>query len=412
MGNRALRGASRAHPPGPAQARRVASGRRTAARARRIVAAALGADEFGFGTAALVAIGCVIAHQCHLDTCPAGITTRPASNCAPVSKARPRWRPHISRCWRATSGSRSPRLGVVRSTTWSGDPISSAARGRIAARLRPDNAARTEPAAAGGSALAHVQDRRTSRTTLSFQRRSATVERWSCEVLSGTWTGPWAPRSPARYARFRAERAAARGQSGCNSSEVQARALARSWCQGSTFISPVRRTTTSARGCTAGRWPSGFRRRPQSANRHAGGDPMLYGATGGHLFVRGAVGKRLAVHNSGAVAVVEGIGDRRLRVHDRRNGRKPGEPARNFVVWNDGGTAYVYAGEPRTSPLPVTSSTRRTGGCFVAADAALAADRQHPRRSAARPAVRERATVQEDRAGAAGAFARHVRAIC
>ena len=41
-----------------------------------IVAALLGADEFGFGTAALIAIGCVMARQCHLNTCPVGIATQ------------------------------------------------------------------------------------------------------------------------------------------------------------------------------------------------------------------------------------------------------------------------------------------------------------------------------------------------
>src|SRR5205814_642961 len=39
------------------------------------IAAALGADEYGFGTAALVAIGCVMARQCHANTCPVGIAT-------------------------------------------------------------------------------------------------------------------------------------------------------------------------------------------------------------------------------------------------------------------------------------------------------------------------------------------------
>ncbi len=41
-----------------------------------IIAAILGADEFGFGTASLLAIGCVMARQCHLNTCPAGIATQ------------------------------------------------------------------------------------------------------------------------------------------------------------------------------------------------------------------------------------------------------------------------------------------------------------------------------------------------
>src|SRR5262249_49247644 len=41
-----------------------------------VIAALLGAEEFGFGTAALVAAGCVMARQCHLNTCPAGIATQ------------------------------------------------------------------------------------------------------------------------------------------------------------------------------------------------------------------------------------------------------------------------------------------------------------------------------------------------
>jgi glutamate synthase (ferredoxin) len=41
-----------------------------------VIAALLGADEFGFGTAALLAMGCVMARQCHLNTCPAGIATQ------------------------------------------------------------------------------------------------------------------------------------------------------------------------------------------------------------------------------------------------------------------------------------------------------------------------------------------------
>src|SRR5947199_9097173 len=40
-----------------------------------ILAALLGADEFGFGTAALLALGCVMARQCHLNSCPAGLRT-------------------------------------------------------------------------------------------------------------------------------------------------------------------------------------------------------------------------------------------------------------------------------------------------------------------------------------------------
>ncbi len=41
-----------------------------------VIAALLGADEFGFGTSSLLAIGCVMARQCHLNTCPVGIATQ------------------------------------------------------------------------------------------------------------------------------------------------------------------------------------------------------------------------------------------------------------------------------------------------------------------------------------------------
>ena len=47
------------------------------------------------------------------------------------------------------------------------------------------------------------------------------------------------------------------------------------------------------------------------------GNVLLYGATSGELFVRGVVGERFCVRNSGATAVVEGVGDHALRVHDR-----------------------------------------------------------------------------------------------
>ena len=45
-------------------------------RASVVIGALLGAEEFGFGTAALLAIGCVMARQCHLNTCPVGIATQ------------------------------------------------------------------------------------------------------------------------------------------------------------------------------------------------------------------------------------------------------------------------------------------------------------------------------------------------
>ena len=53
-----------------------------------VIAAMLGADEFGFATAPLVAAGCIMMRKCHLNTCPVGIATQDPG-CAPSSPARP-----------------------------------------------------------------------------------------------------------------------------------------------------------------------------------------------------------------------------------------------------------------------------------------------------------------------------------
>ena len=53
------------------------------------------------------------------------------------------------------------------------------------------------------------------------------------------------------------------------------------------------------------------------------GNTVLYGATAGELYCAGSAGERFAVRNSGAIAVVEGVGSNALRVHDERDGRRP-----------------------------------------------------------------------------------------
>jgi glutamate synthase (NADPH/NADH) large chain len=55
-----------------------------------LIGAILGADEFGFGTASLLAIGCVMARQCHLNTCPVGIATQDETLRARFT-GKPKW---------------------------------------------------------------------------------------------------------------------------------------------------------------------------------------------------------------------------------------------------------------------------------------------------------------------------------
>jgi len=65
-----------------------------------IVGALLGADEFGFATAPLIAAGCIMMRKCHLNTCPVGVATQD-----PVLRKRFRASPNTS----SISSSSSPR---------------------------------------------------------------------------------------------------------------------------------------------------------------------------------------------------------------------------------------------------------------------------------------------------------------
>ncbi len=69
---------------------------------------------------------------------------------------------------------------------------------------------------------------------------------------------------------------------------------------------------------------------------------ILYGATGGEAFIRGQVGERFCVRNSGAVAVVEGVGDHGCEYMTGGRVVVLGPTGRNFGAGMSGGVAYVF----------------------------------------------------------------------
>ena len=72
------------------------------------------------------------------------------------------------------------------------------------------------------------------------------------------------------------------------------------------------------------------------------GNVSLYGATGGEAFIRGVVGERFAVRNSGAVAVVEGVGDHGCEYMTGGQVVVLGPTGRNFGAGMSGGVAFVW----------------------------------------------------------------------
>src|SRR6202007_994857 len=72
------------------------------------------------------------------------------------------------------------------------------------------------------------------------------------------------------------------------------------------------------------------------------GNTVLYGATAGRAFIRGLAGERFAVRNSGAHAVVEGVGDHGCEYMTGGRVVVLGTTGRNFAAGMSGGIAYVY----------------------------------------------------------------------
>jgi glutamate synthase (NADPH/NADH) large chain len=72
------------------------------------------------------------------------------------------------------------------------------------------------------------------------------------------------------------------------------------------------------------------------------GNVILYGATSGEVFLRGLVGERFCVRNSGATAVVEGVGDHGCEYMTGGRAVVLGATGRNFAAGMSGGIAYVY----------------------------------------------------------------------
>ncbi len=81
------------------------------------------------------------------------------------------------------------------------------------------------------------------------------------------------------------------------------------------------------------------------------GNVIAYGATSGELFIRGKVGERFCVRNSGAVAVVEGIGDHGCEYMTGGVAVVLGPTGRNFAAGMSGGVAYIYDADGAFAPL-------------------------------------------------------------
>ena len=311
-----------------------------------LVAALLGADEYSFGTAALVAEGCIMVRTCHRDTCPVGITTQ---------------NPELRKKFAGTPE------GVARYLLLVAEEL------RV---LLASLGLRTLDEAIGRSDL--LKQRTTGDLRSDSLNLGPLLEQEKGDSLRFTGSLPiQQPRSELGDRLFEdAFPALERGESvdlsypittadrtvgarlGCSiekelclrkpEGKVTASFEGAAGQSFGAFLSDgIEITLTGEANDYVGKGMGGGRIVIKPPANDAGdpylaGNTLLYGATGGQLFVAGRVGERFAVRNSGAVAVVEGTGDHTCEYMTAGAVVVLGPTGRNFGAGMSGGEAYVY----------------------------------------------------------------------
>ena len=350
-----------------------------------LIAALLGAEEFAFGTAAVVAVGCDMARQCHLDTCPTGIATQ--------------------------------REDLRAKFTGTPEMVE-----RFFLRLAED--LRVAMAAVGARSVAEVvgEGRRFLREAAGSTLDLSALLSPSWPASAGRRAAPWTSSSGiAREAASPLEGrlvAALGGQGGglaasglrVTTAERSLGAAITGAIRRGELRAPVRLGFRGAAGQSFGAWAgegvslvlegtandyvgkglSGgtvvVRPDPETASSAApggatafalAGNTCLYGATAGRLHVVGRAGMRFAIRNSGAEAVVEGVGPHACEYMTGGAVVVLGPVGQSFGAGMTGGRAYLWdpsgrhvaalhAGSVRALRLTEAAATRDDGERLLA----------------------------------------------
>jgi glutamate synthase (NADPH/NADH) large chain len=317
-----------------------------------IVGALLGADEFGFATAPLIAIGCIMMRKCHLNTCPVGVATQD-----PELRKRFTGQPEhvINYFFFVAEEVRElmASLGVRRLDELTGRAdlldVRHAvehwkARGLEFSRLffRPEMPANVaiRHCEAQDHGIAHVLDRK-----LIAAAQPALEQRQPVQIAM-----PVRNSDRTVGAMLSGEVALRYGHAGLPEDSIVIRLQGTAGQSFGAFLARgVTLELTGDANDYVGKGLSGGRVviMPPPASRLVPtdnisvGNTVLYGAIEGECYIRGVAGERFAVRNSGATAVVEGVGDHGCEYMTGGIVVVLGRTGRNFAAGMSGGIAYV-----------------------------------------------------------------------
>ena len=314
-----------------------------------LIAAVFGAEEYGFGTAAVVATGCVMTRQCHLNTCPVGVATQD-----PTLRARFTGTPEmVVNYMRFIAQELREYMALLGVRTL--DELI----GRTELLIRRKVSLEGKAATVNLDALMvsvdvgpriHTQPRNDERDEPLDDR----LIKDAASALDGKGKVKlsYAIRNTNRTvgARLAGEIAKRYGDKGLPIAtiEVTFKGVA-GQSFGAFCINGVRLTLIGEANDYVGKGIAGGELivRPPDESPFAWhknviiGNTCLYGATGGVLYAAGRAGERFAVRNSGGMAVVEGLGDHGCEYMTGGIVLVLGETGRNFGAGMTGGRAYV-----------------------------------------------------------------------
>ncbi|MDD4267858.1 MAG: glutamate synthase large subunit [Pirellulaceae bacterium] len=319
-----------------------------------VIAALLGAEEFGFATAPLIALGCIMMRKCHLNTCPVGVATQD-----PELRKKFAGKPEhvinyffmvaedarqiMARLGFRTIGAMVGRVDLLEIDDsirhWKSDGLDLAAilaparkkniRSEVVCTRKQDHRLRlaldnelirqARPAIRDGKPVRLQSEIRNTDLAVGAMLSHEIVKRWGEPML------------PDDTIRIRLEGSA--GQS-----------LGAFLAKGVTLELEGDANDYVGKGLSGGKiivYPPRQSRFDASKNILVG-NVVLYGATGGRAFFRGRAAERFGVRNSGAETVVEGVGDHGCEYMTGGRAVILGPTGRNFAAGMSGGIAYVW----------------------------------------------------------------------
>jgi glutamate synthase (ferredoxin) len=350
-----------------------------------LIAALLGADEFSFGTAAMIAEGCIMARACHKDTCPTGVATQrphlrakfagtPEGVAAYMLFIADEVRRELARLGLRTLDDAIGRVECLRQR-WVDDPRANSMdltplitppADAGAVRHFVERVPIQRPRSALGDrivadAYRHVWDG----ADVSLSYPIANSDRTVGAALGGALALEFGDRPPPGTVSVRFEGTAGQSFAAFLSHGVEFELVGeandyvgKAMAGGRVVIRPPADDASLAFGQPDGHG-NGDANGHGNGQAHAdrggtafgnaaalepvlAGNTCLYGATGGELYIAGSAGERFGVRNSGAVAVVEGVGDHACEYMTGGTVVVLGPVGYNLGAGMTGGQAFVW----------------------------------------------------------------------